>query len=146
VTDYHIDIAEQLHADGYITPAERDKCSGFYDPAYPVTVCPNGDVVIHRDEPIVLKGYADPIEAPEPPAIVSTIHFHYDKLTDAERSAVDEAYAELTEALKEHGLGIRGDDTAERVVDAIACGLLNSRGLIQRAVKPNNFFSSSLTS
>jgi len=127
--DYHIDIAEQLHVDGHITPKERDACCGFYDPAYPVTVCANGDVVIHRDEPVVLKGYAQPLEAPPPPAIVSSLHFHYAKLTDAERCAVDEAYGGLTVALGEHGLGIRGDDTAERVVDAIAAGVLNSRGL-----------------
>lgn len=127
--DYHIDIAEQLHADGYITPHERDSCSGFYDSEYPVTVCANGDVVIHRDTPVVLKGYAQPLAAPPPPAITSGIHFHYDKLTDAERSAVDAAYGDLTATLADYGLGIRGDDTAERVVDAIACGVINSRGL-----------------
>ena len=125
------DIADMLLADGRITPEERAMCSEFFDSAYPVTICPNGDVVIHRNEPLVLKAYAQPLEAPPPPAIVSSLHFHYDKLTDEERDAVDYAYSELDLILRNRGAGIRGDDTAERVVDAIAAGVLNSRGLIR---------------
>lgn len=61
-----------------------------------------------------------------------SLHHYYDQLTDDEREAVDEAYSELAEDLAECGAPIAGDDRAERVVDAIARGVIESRGIASR--------------
>lgn len=54
------------------------------------------------------------------------IHEHYDQLGDGMREAVDNAYRAMTAELADYGLLIAGDDTAERVVDAIARGVLDT--------------------
>jgi predicted ArsR family transcriptional regulator len=54
------------------------------------------------------------------------IHKHFDQLTEREQERVGDAYRELTAALG-HDLPIDNDDTAERVVDAIARGILETR-------------------
>lgn len=56
-------------------------------------------------------------------------HYHYDQLTDTERNVVDQAYREMHRILMAHDYNMRiaGDDTAERVVDEIAKGILDTR-------------------
>jgi hypothetical protein len=51
----------------------------------------------------------------------------YDQLTEAERKAIDDGYRQLHIALSSHLVFIAGDDRAERVVDAIATGVIASR-------------------
>lgn len=56
------------------------------------------------------------------------MHQFYNKLEPHEQHAVDYAYAQMVNALKLHLVGIAGDDRAERVVDGIARGIIESRG------------------
>jgi hypothetical protein len=58
--------------------------------------------------------------------IVSDLHYHFDQLTEREQERVGEAYRALTDELGAD-LRIDNDDTAERVVDAIARGILETR-------------------
>lgn len=57
---------------------------------------------------------------------------HYEQLNDLDREQLDDAYRDLQDTLREAGLPICGDDTAERVIDAIAAGILESREKLKR--------------
>jgi hypothetical protein len=57
---------------------------------------------------------------------MNNLHAYYDQLTEENRQAVDRAYRAMAAELKDSGLRIDGDDTAERVVDAIARGIIES--------------------
>jgi hypothetical protein len=63
------------------------------------------------------------------------LHHHYDQLTDKERNIVDVAFRAANRVLVESGMRIAGDDTAERVVDAIAAGILDTRERDRRAAE-----------
>jgi len=58
---------------------------------------------------------------------MSSLHEHYDKLPLEDRKAVDAAYLAMNAVLRKFGVPITGDDRAEKVVDAIARGILESR-------------------
>lgn len=51
----------------------------------------------------------------------------YDQLTYNERIWLDVAFNKLSLELKSQGIQIAGDDRAERVIDAIATGIIESR-------------------
>lgn len=55
------------------------------------------------------------------------IHFNYTNLHQDQRDAVDEAYDAVAQVFKEHGLPANGADPAERLVEAIATFLVESR-------------------
>jgi hypothetical protein len=48
------------------------------------------------------------------------IHDVYEKMTEDERAVIDGAFAGVQAHLKAAGLPVRGDDRAERLVEAIA--------------------------
>jgi len=54
------------------------------------------------------------------------LHHHFDQLSEREQERIGDAYRAMTAELG-HDLHIDGDDTAERIVDAIAAGILASR-------------------
>lgn len=58
---------------------------------------------------------------------MTSLHAYYDQLTEEQQQTVDRAYRSLIETLREGKLHIDGDDTAERVVDAIARGIIESK-------------------
>lgn len=57
------------------------------------------------------------------------IHFYFDQLTEDEQNVIGEAYDAMHKVLLSHNsnMFIVGDDTAERVVDAIAKGIIETR-------------------
>jgi hypothetical protein len=57
---------------------------------------------------------------------MSSLHAYYDQLTEENQQTVDRAYRALHDELKTAGLCIEGNDVAERVVDAIARGIIES--------------------
>jgi hypothetical protein len=59
-----------------------------------------------------------------------SLHAYYDQLPEQHKYAVDCAYRALTDVLKEYTLRIENNDVAERVVDAIARGILESNQTI----------------
>ena len=56
----------------------------------------------------------------------------YDLLTPEEKMAVNAAYAYLGLQLHDRGCPIDGDDTVQRVVDAIAQGVIDSRKPVKK--------------
>lgn len=48
------------------------------------------------------------------------IHDVYEHMTESDRDSVDSAFAAAQASLKQDGLAVRGDDRAERLVEAIA--------------------------
>jgi hypothetical protein len=56
-------------------------------------------------------------------------HYFFDRLTEDEQLAVGEGYKALTAEMLEidGSLKIASDDRAERVIDAIACAILETR-------------------
>lgn len=55
------------------------------------------------------------------------LHFHYDQLTEKERHFVDEEFRFLYTNARLEGIPLRGDDDAERAVDAVANLIIASR-------------------
>lgn len=55
-----------------------------------------------------------------------SLHHYFDQLTEREQERVGDAYRAMTAELGSD-LHIDGDDTAERIVDAIARGIIESR-------------------
>lgn len=59
---------------------------------------------------------------------MTDLHHHYDQLTDQERGFVDRVCGRDTFKLAlEFNIVLRGDDTAERAVDAVARWVIESR-------------------
>jgi len=61
-----------------------------------------------------------------------SIHHHYDQLTDKERRFVDDVFsmgrgAAMAELADYWGVPLKGDDTVERAVDALARAVIESR-------------------
>jgi hypothetical protein len=56
-----------------------------------------------------------------------TIHHHFNQLTEAEQNKIGDAFYAMMRVLSPAGLHIANADTAERVVDAIARGILETR-------------------
>jgi len=54
------------------------------------------------------------------------IHEHYDQLSDAERSVIDRGMVLIFDLAKAEGIRLRGDDEAERAVDAVAAWFMSS--------------------
>lgn len=55
------------------------------------------------------------------------IHHHYDQLAEHERLACDIAFSALAGVLRAESVLLAGDDRAERVIDAISRGIIESR-------------------
>jgi len=55
------------------------------------------------------------------------IHDNYNKLNDNERALVDNAFGEIFEMAKVRKIPLRGDDEAEKAVEALATLVVNSR-------------------
>jgi hypothetical protein len=55
------------------------------------------------------------------------IHAHYDLLTETERKFVDQQFRRIFQDAKTAGIALRGDDDAERAVDALAALILSSK-------------------
>lgn len=59
---------------------------------------------------------------------MANIHEHYDQMTDQGRAAVDEAFRAMRQSLRISGYsGLANDDNAERMVNAIAKYVIDSR-------------------
>ena len=54
------------------------------------------------------------------------IHLHYDALTYPERAFVDDCFHYAAGEARRRGVPLRGDDTVERAVDALARAVLES--------------------
>ena len=57
---------------------------------------------------------------------MTSLHAYYDQLTEPNQQTVDRAYRAMVDELRAAGLHIEGNDVAERVVDAIARGIIES--------------------
>jgi hypothetical protein len=55
------------------------------------------------------------------------IHNNYLKLTPEETQMVDSIYRDATERMRSEGHKIRGDDRAERLIEALSTYLIDSR-------------------
>jgi len=55
------------------------------------------------------------------------LHHHYDQFSDTDRNVIDVAFRAMNRSLIESGMRVAGDDTAERVVDAIAAAQDHSK-------------------
>jgi len=56
-----------------------------------------------------------------------SIHHHYEQLTDDERKFVDDALSDMHPLARQHAVPLVGDDRVERVVDALARAVIESR-------------------
>ena len=54
-------------------------------------------------------------------------HYHYNRLWEQEKEAVDEAFECASAVMRDHNIEPAMDDRAERLVDALAAYLLESR-------------------
>lgn len=58
-----------------------------------------------------------------------SIHENYNKISIMEREAVDQAFDAAQNVLTDFGINVAGDDRAEKLVEAIATYIVESRPL-----------------
>lgn len=62
---------------------------------------------------------------------MSNLHYYYDQLTEDEREACDRGCEECRVAVAQMGSYVACDDRCERLVDAIARAIIESRGAVE---------------
>lgn len=58
---------------------------------------------------------------------MTDLHANYDKLTEEERDALDDAMHILMSGMRARGFPLAGDDRAERATDALAVCIIAAR-------------------
>lgn len=56
-----------------------------------------------------------------------SIHHHYERLNDEETDFVDWVFSDVHDKARKAGIPLKGDDTVERAVDALARAVIESR-------------------